>query len=300
MPVLDYAIDLYTGAFFEEGRNIRMQEAEIKMMRDKEKQKIRDLIRDAIDDIKYELEEQMQKDMLKNLTAARDMLNEKLYINVYVNDDDGVVPGVTTRVIVKKDQKLWEGKTDNGGCWNLTCTNLGYMCYQCPGSVEIEYDGEKYTQNFTIGFKGATLHFQVHKKSKESSECDPLKGVYKGKIFFDEGKTPFEGPLEITITDKNSMKATANYTIKTSSQCADITHETKIECTGKLINYDNRCVMFFEGNAHHKIIEIGKCRGESSGTKEIDGKYIMQGILEGNKIIQYKTKGVKFEVTKQE
>ena len=254
-----------------------------------------------------EVQLRIQKERKSQLTGMRikirDFLNSSLYFRVTVTGEQSEINNLKVRIKVKEEQEKWEGKTNESGFWQFKCTRLGFLAYEFPETVELEYDGKVFTQPIKFDARGnADIIFKLPpKEKKEKGDCDPSKGTYKGTIHQETSTKPYSGPIEIVIIDKDNMKLNANYVMKWSTQYGDYTQEVKIECKGKMMYIDNECVVYFEGKQFHKFITVSKHPSVKSGTTTQEGTWLTYALPEGNKLVRFHVRGdQQWEATKVE
>ncbi len=135
-------------------------------------------------------------DMLEQLNNAADLLNSRQQIRVQVYGDsvgDPRVRNLQVRIPVASDQDLWQGVTDEPGQWWFDLTRYGYLHYNSPSVVELEFEGDIYTQPILVetwgGFADVRFYLDetegdtlIHVTSDPSGATVYLDGANTGQV----------------------------------------------------------------------------------------------------------------------
>ncbi len=177
--LIDDELNKYlTECFNEEGSMIPEDVREILIA--KEKEKTLEILHSALQKASTELENKRKEEILKKFYEAKNLLNSELQIMVSVYSDGNEKAGLPVKVVVPKDQNLWEGITDQAGQWSIRCTWLGYLYYGKPLYVEVNYNDQVYKEEIKLNKKGDIVRIYLPKENEsESGEFD-IQGSYEG------------------------------------------------------------------------------------------------------------------------
>lgn len=187
--LVDAEINNYLKACFnEEGSIIPDDVREILVS--KEREKILIILHEALKVANEEMEEKRKNEIINKFAEMKKILNNEFQVRVMVygeKEGSDEVIDLPVRIVVPKDQELWQGRTNNAGQWWFNCTWLGYIYYKKPTIVELEYEGKTLRQNFTPQEYGVDVRFYLPKKKTIDEETDTefpsnLSGEYKGEI----------------------------------------------------------------------------------------------------------------------
>jgi len=229
---IDKELNTYSRMFFnEEGADTPDDLAQNLVK--SEKLRIYKIFNDSIDEVMREVRLKKESEILNNITSARDVINREFPI--IVNIIGGDVKSLPVSIVVKEDQNLWSGRTNEYGTWKMKCTYAGYLAYEKPTTIEFIYKGKRIYRKFDITEKGAYLTINLKSLDADgNSESESLTGRYVGKIYFEiPGQTRAEGPIEIFINDKNNITFKAEYVEKI--EYLDETSDGIQKASGKLI-----------------------------------------------------------------
>jgi hypothetical protein len=123
-----------------------------------ERNRMNDVIISAFDDYRIELRKQQEFEIIRDLSEMKNQMNTVLQIRVNVygsKAESKAVRNLPVRIVVGKDQHLWEGTTDKAGQWWFNCTRLGYLHYGAPTMAEIEYKGQTLQKQFVFEEAGS-------------------------------------------------------------------------------------------------------------------------------------------------
>lgn len=148
---LNQEVEQYLLAYFNERRDVpdNIRQALIKM----ERARMKNVIKEAVDRYLKDLRQRQEMDVIQTLSDMKMLMNTVITINVCVygkEEGSKAVRGLPVKIVVAKDQELWQGETDRAGQFVFNCTWLGFYYYGAPSEVEVEYEGNVYKGKIAI------------------------------------------------------------------------------------------------------------------------------------------------------
>ncbi len=208
----------------------------------------------AIERMRDGIRERQEKELLLLMGEARDMLNSRLQIRVGVygvGPDDQRIKNLPVRVRVERDQHLWEGVTNNGGQWWFNLTRYGYLHYESPMVVELDFEGETLTQALHMEAHGdfAAVRFYLSEEDQDDIDdqlevdIDAQADIGAWKVATDHLIDP-DGNTYTVVTIGNQVWTVENLQTTKYNDGTPIAHVTDRDAwstltTGAYCYYDN-------------------------------------------------------------
>lgn len=172
--LMENELKRYLNACFDEEGSIIPDDVRV-VLTQKERLRILDVIKPAVDRAVVALKKKHQKEMTGQITKLKSLLNQRYQIRVHVYGGEhdkketiDRISNLSVRVVVNKDQQLWQGQTSSAGQWSIKFTWLGYMHYKKPAWVEIDYQGKTLRQPIEIRRnRFEPVRFQLKADSEE-------------------------------------------------------------------------------------------------------------------------------------
>lgn len=173
---LSQEINNYLNAYFNE--NVVPENIRENIIRH-ERRRMNDVIISAFELYMQEIRKQQEMEIIRDLSEMKKQMNSVVQIRVSVYGstvESKAVRGLPVRIVVDKDQHLWEGVTDKAGQWWFNCTNLGYLYYGTPTMLEVEYKGQTLQKQFMLE-KAGSIDIRFYVDSDEDQQDDQQPGV---------------------------------------------------------------------------------------------------------------------------
>lgn len=176
---LNQEVEQYLLAYFDERRDVpdNIKQALIIM----ERARMKNVIKEAVDRYLKDLREKQEMDVIQTLSEMKKLMNTVITINVCVygkEEGSKAVRGLPVKIVVAKDQELWQGETDRAGQFVFNCTWLGFYYYGAPSEVEVEYDGKIYKGKIAIDNSNmAIVRIYLNESNSNDQTQEPVNDI---------------------------------------------------------------------------------------------------------------------------
>jgi hypothetical protein len=306
-------IDNYVNAYLNDAFNeigSEIPENLRETVRNKEKYRLYKIFNSMKSDIEYVIQDKQKREIAQKLNELIALLNSEFRISANVYGSGSDREGLPINVVVKNDQNLWAGKTNEAGTWHMNCTNIGFIVYGGPMVGSLTYKGNTLADNIRYESRGGFMEFRVDEvnTSQVNNDFDAsLAGTYKGKIITDSFKNNIaskEGPFEATVDANGNVTMKASFTVISEFKSSDgyirETQQYELSGSGKFKKVGGKpgeYIAHVKVNMHLNSFDENKSwDNTTTHTYTSDNQSVMGLYLKGNRM--YNSGGYRIEASK--